>query len=174
MAQVSVSEYLAIRKVKRLSSIRILNTHVGAQKTYRIFHLHCSTPWRGMPLCMAGATLLWPRSGGTFPTKLIQRRSALAWLSADSSGSSTTVFESINQPERQRQVGSGEAFTYVFPLKTLQAAHANDVRITLYLFRARSGPSTGDITKVFMNSPQQADDGEYFYGALPPPSPPAK
>jgi hypothetical protein len=92
----------------------------------------------------------------------------------DSSGSSTTVFESINQPERQRQVGSGEAFTYVFPLKTLQAAHANDVRITLYLFRARSGPSTGDITKVFMNSPQQADDGEYFYGALPPPSPPAK
>jgi len=92
----------------------------------------------------------------------------------DSSGSSTTVFESINQPERQRQVGSGEAFTYVFPLKALHAAHANDVRITLYLFKAPSGPSAGDITKVFMNSPQQADDGEYFYGALPPPSRPSK
>jgi hypothetical protein len=92
----------------------------------------------------------------------------------DPSGSSTTVFESINQPESQRQVGSGEFFTYVFPLKILHAAHANVVRITLYLFKARSGPSTGDIAKVFMNSPKQADDGEYFYGVLPPPSRPAR
>ena len=92
----------------------------------------------------------------------------------DPSGSSTIVFESINQPESQRQVGSGETFTYVFPLKTLHAVHANDVRITLYLFKVRSGPSTEDITKVFMNSPQQADDGEYFYGALPPASRPAE
>jgi hypothetical protein len=90
------------------------------------------------------------------------------------SGSSTWVFESIDQPESQRQVGSGESFTYVFPLKILHAAHANDVRITLYLFKARSGPSTGDIAKVFMNSPKGADDGEYFYGVLPPPSRPAK
>ena len=88
----------------------------------------------------------------------------------DSSGSSTTVFESINQPKCQRWVGSGETFTYVFSLKTLHAAPANDVRITLYLSKARSGPSTGDIAKVFMNSPQQADDGEYFYGVLPPTS----
>jgi hypothetical protein len=92
----------------------------------------------------------------------------------DPSGSSTTAFESINQPESQRQVGSGEAFTYVFPLKILHAAHASDVRITLYLFKARSGPSTADIAKVFMNSPKQADDGEYFYGVLPPPSRSAK
>jgi len=92
----------------------------------------------------------------------------------DPSGSSTTVFESINQTESQRQVGSGETFTYVFPLRTLHAVHANDVRITFYLFKARSGPSTGDITKVFMNSPQQADDGEYFYGVLPPASRPAE
>lgn len=91
----------------------------------------------------------------------------------DPSGSSTIVFESINQPESQRQVGSGETFTYVFPLRILHAAHANDVRITLYLFKARTGPSTGDIKKVFMNSPQQADDGEYFYGVLPPASRPA-
>ncbi len=88
----------------------------------------------------------------------------------DPSGSSRTVFESVNQPENQRQVGSGEAFTYVFPLKVLQAAHSDNVRITLYLFRAGSGPATGDIAKVFMNSPQQADDGQYFYGVLPPPS----
>lgn len=92
----------------------------------------------------------------------------------DPSGSSTTIFESINQTESQRQVGSGEAFTYVFPLRTLHTVHANDVRITLSLFKARSGPSTGDITKVFMNSPQQADDGEYFYGVLPPASRPAE
>ena len=90
----------------------------------------------------------------------------------DSSGSSTAVFESINQPESQRRVGSREAFTYVFPLKTLQAAHANDVRITLYLFKARNGPSTGDIAKVFVKSPRQQDDGEYFYGVLPSPSGP--
>ena len=28
----------------------------------------------------------------------------------------------------------------------------------------------GDIAKVFMKSPQHDDDGEYFYGVLPPPS----
>jgi hypothetical protein len=91
---------------------------------------------------------------------------------ADPSGSSTTVFESTNEPESQRQVRSGEAFTYVFPLGVLHAGHANNVRITLYLFKAPSGPAAGDIEKVFINSPQTDDDGEYFYGRLPPPSQP--
>src|SRR6266850_2925875 len=84
----------------------------------------------------------------------------------DSSASSTTIFESTNGPESQRWVSSGQAFTYVFPLKVLTTAHANDVRITLYLFKAPSGPAPGDITKVFMRSPQRDDDGEYFYGIL--------
>jgi hypothetical protein len=88
----------------------------------------------------------------------------------DSSGSSTTVFEATNGPESQRQVRSGEAFTYAFPLKILSTGRADDVRITLYLFKAPSGPAPGDITKVFMKSPQRSDDGEYFYGVLPPPS----
>jgi hypothetical protein len=88
----------------------------------------------------------------------------------DASGSSTTVFESTNGPESQRQVRSGEGFTYSFPLKFLTAGRADDVRITLYLFKAPSGPAAGDIEKVFMKSPQQDDDGEYFYGVLPPPS----
>jgi hypothetical protein len=92
----------------------------------------------------------------------------------DPSGSSRTVFESSNEPESQRQVGSGEAFTYAFPLKVLDAEHADNVSITLYLFKAPSGPAAGDIAKVFMNSPQQDDDGEYFYGALPAPSRPLK
>jgi hypothetical protein len=92
----------------------------------------------------------------------------------DSSDSSTTVFQSINGPESQRQVSGGEAFTYAFPLQFLTAAHPDDVRITLYLFKAPSGPAAGDIAKVFMNSPQQEDDGEYFYGVLPPPSQPAE
>jgi hypothetical protein len=88
------------------------------------------------------------------------------------SGSATTVFESTNGPESQRQVRSGEGFTYPFPLKFLTAGRADDVRVTLYLFKAPSGPDGGDITKVFMNSPQHDDDGEYFYGVLPPPSQP--
>jgi hypothetical protein len=92
----------------------------------------------------------------------------------DPSGSSTNIFESTNAPESQRQVHGGEAFTYAFPLKFLNAGHADDVRITLYLFGGPSGPSPGDITKVFMKSPQQEDDGEYFYGVLPPPSQPVK
>ena len=91
----------------------------------------------------------------------------------DASGSSTTVFESTNGPESQRQVRSGEAFTYAFPLKFLTTGLANDVRITLFVFKAASGPAAGDIAKVFMNSPQRDDDGEYFYGVLPPPSQPA-
>jgi hypothetical protein len=87
----------------------------------------------------------------------------------DSSGDSTTVFESTNGPKSQRQVRSEEAFTYLFPLKFLTPGHADDMRITLYLFKASSGPASRDIAKVFMNSPQQEDDGEYFYGVLPPP-----
>jgi hypothetical protein len=92
----------------------------------------------------------------------------------DPSGSSTNVFESTNGPETQRQVGSGEAFTYAFPLKILHATQADNVRITLYLLKARSGPAAGDIAKVFMKSPQRDDDGEYFYGVLPAPSRSAK
>jgi hypothetical protein len=92
----------------------------------------------------------------------------------DPSGLSRTVFQSTNGPESQRQVGSGEAFTYVFPLEFLHPAHADKVDITLYLMKARSGPAAGDITKVFIKSPQQDDDGEYFYGVLPAPSRPAK
>ena len=88
----------------------------------------------------------------------------------DPSGSSRNVFESTNGPETQRQVGNGEAFTYAFPLTILHPVHTDNVRITLYLFKARSGPAVGDIAKVFMNSPQQDDDGEYFYGVLPAPS----
>jgi hypothetical protein len=90
------------------------------------------------------------------------------------SGSSTTIFESTNGPESQRRVRGGEAFTYAFPLKVLTAGRADSVRITLYLFKAPSGPAAGDITKVFMNSPQQDDDGEFFYGVLPAPSQPVK
>jgi hypothetical protein len=90
----------------------------------------------------------------------------------DSLGSSTTIFASTNGPESQRQVRSGEAFTYPFPLKFLAAGRAEDVRIALYLFNAPDGPSVGDITKVFVKSPQRDDDGMYFYGVLPPPSKP--
>jgi hypothetical protein len=90
------------------------------------------------------------------------------------SGDFTTVFQSTNGPESQRQVSGEESFTYAFPLEFLNVGHANDVRVTLYLFKAPSGPPPGDIAKVFMNSPQQEDDGEYFYGVLPPPSQPAK
>jgi hypothetical protein len=92
----------------------------------------------------------------------------------DPSGSSRNVFESTNGPETQRQVSSGDAFTYAFPLKILHPAHADNVRITLYLLKARSGPAAGDIAKVFMNSPHRDDDGEYFYGLLPAPSRPVK
>ena len=92
----------------------------------------------------------------------------------DPSGSSTIIFEDTNGPDSQRQVHSGEAFTYEFPLKFLTDGRADDVRITLYLFKAPSGPAAGDITKVFMKSPQRDDDGEYFYGVLPSPSQPGK
>ena len=43
----------------------------------------------------------------------------------DSSGSSKTIFESINGPESQRQVRSGEVFIYPFPLKFLNTGHAD-------------------------------------------------
>ena len=88
----------------------------------------------------------------------------------DPSGSSTTVFESDNGPESQRQVSGGDAFTYAFPLKVLTPGRADNVQIALYLFKAPNGPDVDDIEKIFMKSPQQDDDGQFFYGALPPPS----
>jgi hypothetical protein len=92
----------------------------------------------------------------------------------DPSGDFTTVFQSANGPESQRQVRAGEAFTYAFPLKFLNPGEANDVRISLHLFKDSGGPAAGDISKVFMKSPQQDDDGQFFYGALPAPSQPGK
>src|SRR5262249_38486623 len=92
----------------------------------------------------------------------------------DPSGDFTIIFQSTNGPESQRQVRSGESVTYGFPLEFLIVARANDVRITLYLFKAPSVPAPGDNEKVFMKSPQQDDDGEYFYGVLPPPSQPTE
>jgi hypothetical protein len=91
----------------------------------------------------------------------------------DPAGSSTTIFESTNGPDTQRQVRSGDNFTYSFPLKLVNPGDADDIRITLYLFKAPDGPSAGDITKIFVKSPQRDDDGEYFYGVLPAPSQPA-
>jgi hypothetical protein len=67
----------------------------------------------------------------------------------DPSGSSTTIFESTNGPESQHQVRGEEAFTYSLPLKLVNAGHADDVRITLYLFRASSGPAAGDIANIY-------------------------
>ena len=92
----------------------------------------------------------------------------------DPAGISTPIFESANEPDSQRQVHRGEAFTYAFPLRFLSAGRADDVRVTLYLFRAPNGPDGGDIVKVFMKSPQQDDDGQNFYGVLSPPSQPMK
>jgi hypothetical protein len=92
----------------------------------------------------------------------------------DAEGAANVIFQSTNGPQSQRQVGNGDAFTYVFPLEILRAGHADDVRIMLYLFKARSGPAEGDVEKVFMKSPGQEDDGQCFYGALPAPSQPTK
>jgi hypothetical protein len=90
---------------------------------------------------------------------------------SDASGSSRSVFQSVNDPSSQRQVRKDEAFTYVFPLEILQPGQATDVRITLYLFDTNVDPTVRDISKVFMNSPNREDDGQYFYGILPPPTP---
>ncbi|MFL6584439.1 MAG: hypothetical protein ACJ8KU_07965 [Chthoniobacterales bacterium] len=95
-------------------------------------------------------------------------------MQTDAQGSFSTVFQSANTPDDQRQVTKGETFTYVFPLQILHKAPADDVEITLELFQAPSGPASGDVEKIFMKSPRTEDDGQFFYGALPPPSQPVK
>ena len=92
----------------------------------------------------------------------------------DPSGDFTPIFQSTNGPESQRQVRAGEVFTYAFPLQFLTSGHADDVQITLNLFQAPSGLAAGDVSKVFMKSPRQDDDGRFFYGVLPAPSQPDK
>lgn len=89
---------------------------------------------------------------------------------SDAAGSSRPVFQSVNDPSSQRPVRKDEAFTVVFPLEFLQPEHATDVRITLYLFEPKVDRAVRDISKVFMHSPGREDDGQYFYGPLPPPT----
>src|SRR5262249_4692702 len=86
----------------------------------------------------------------------------------DPSGNFTTIFQSTNGPDSQRQVRAGDTFTYAFPLQFLNAGRADDVEITLDLFKAPSGPAAGDVSKIFMKSPKEDDDGQFLYGALPP------
>ena len=88
----------------------------------------------------------------------------------DPSGFSTTIFESTNTTESQRQVSGGDAFTYAFPLKVLTPGRADNVQVALYLFKAPNGPAVDDIEKIFTKWPQQDDDGQFLYGVLPPPS----
>jgi hypothetical protein len=88
----------------------------------------------------------------------------------DASGSSRPVFQSTNDPSRQRRIGRDETFTYAFPLEILHAGRATDVSITLYLFEPQVEPAIRDITKIFIKSPSVDDDGQYFYGTLPGPS----
>jgi hypothetical protein len=87
----------------------------------------------------------------------------------DATGSVRTVFESTNEPQDQRQVRTDDTFSYVFPLKILGEGRADNVSITLFLFKAASDPAAGDIAKVFSNSPHLEDDGQFFYGTLPAP-----
>ena len=75
----------------------------------------------------------------------------------DSSDSFTKMFSSRpTDPRAKRQVTNGEAFTVRVPLEgpggrgTLMTC-----ALPWYSFKAPSGPATGDIAKVFMNSPQQ-------------------
>src|SRR5439155_26746978 len=58
--------------------------------------------------------------------------------------------------------------------KVLRAVHGDNVSITLYLFKARITPAAGDIANVFINSPHQDNDREYFYDVIRGPSLPAK
>jgi len=93
-------------------------------------------------------------------------------MQTEPSGNFTTIFQSTNGPDSQRQVRAGDAFTYAFPLEFMNAGRADDVEITLDLFKAPSGPAAGDVSKIFLKSPKQDDDGQFLYGALPPPSQP--
>ena len=55
-----------------------------------------------------------------------------------------------------------------------EVERADSVQIALYLFKAGSGPATGDIAKVFISSPHEDDDGQYSYGVLPLPARPIR
>ena len=88
---------------------------------------------------------------------------------SDATGGASAVLESTNEPQSQRQVSEGERFTYDFPLQIVGPGPADTISITMYLFKAGSGPASGDIAKVFSTSPHPDDDGEYFYAPLPPP-----
>jgi hypothetical protein len=79
-----------------------------------------------------------------------------------------SVFHGEMQP--QMQVDAGDRIEYVFPLKYHSAHLASNVEFSFMLFRDNTGSAPINIFKHYKTSPERADDGERFYGALPRPA----
>lgn len=77
------------------------------------------------------------------------------------------IFASNNT---QRMVKANEHFTHVFTLEKYNPGQADNIEITLYLFKDSKNLEDVDITKIFTKSFSTKDDGTFFYGFLPPPS----
>jgi hypothetical protein len=70
----------------------------------------------------------------------------------------------------QQRVKAGDTVNYVMPLEAVNAGDANEISITLYLFKDEDGSAPYNIFKVYEGEVRVEDDGEYYYGLLPAPS----
>jgi hypothetical protein len=79
------------------------------------------------------------------------------------------IFNTVDVP--QRQAGKGEEFTHIFPLNFLKEGKADDVSISLYLFKDQTGSAPENVTIVFEDKPASRYDGHFIYEQIPPRSP---
>jgi hypothetical protein len=68
----------------------------------------------------------------------------------------------------QVQVEAGERLEAVLPLTHFRKLPAEDVSVTLYLFKDETGSAPEDIRMTYRNGLTVRDDGQYFYAPLPP------
>ncbi|WP_346912116.1 hypothetical protein [uncultured Roseibium sp.] len=68
----------------------------------------------------------------------------------------------------QVQVEAGERLDVVLPLTHYREQPAEDVSVTLYLFKDETGSAPENIHMTYRTGLTVRDDGKYFYAPLPP------
>ena len=68
----------------------------------------------------------------------------------------------------QVQVAAGERLDAILPLTHYRSLPAENVSVTLYLFKDETGSAPEDIHMTYQTGLTVRDDGHYFYAPLPP------
>lgn len=76
----------------------------------------------------------------------------------------------VGELDNQIQVKAGDTVTAVLNITHYNSGEVEKIRFFFYLFEKKKGPSEGDISKAYLDTPTTKDNGKYFYEHLPAPS----